>query len=100
MQRQFEIFTKPSTASIAVKQGFSWLGFFLVWIWALSRGLWFAGSIILAADALIIFLKYTFLSDNPFLCGLLALGLRLAVGIKGNFWRSKKLENTGYIFKG
>jgi len=100
MQREFEIFTKSPTAPVAVKRGFSWPGFFFIWIWALSRGLWLEGVFILLADAAIVFSKFTILINHPFLCGLFSLALQFVVGIKGNYWRSRKLERAGYSFDG
>ncbi len=52
------------------------------------------------ADALIVFLKYTFLIEHPISSILLALGLQLIVGFKGNFWCSRKLEHAGYSYEG
>jgi hypothetical protein len=100
MQREFEIFTKPSFAPKAVKHGFSWPGFFFIWIWAFSCGLWLEGSFILLADAVILFLKLTLLVNHPVLCALFSLVLQIIVGIRGNFWRSRKLESAGYSFEG
>src|SRR5882757_7451106 len=100
MQREFEIFLKSSAASVAVKRGFSWPGFFFSWIWALSRGLWLQTCLIFAVSLVIGVLKFTALAGNPLPCVLLSLALQIFIGINGNSWRSRKLESAGYGFEG
>jgi len=100
MFREFEIFTKPSVSPVAVKRGFSWPGFFFLWIWAFGRGLLLQGGLILLGSLGIGILKFTVWVNNPALCLLVSLILQVAVGLRGNSWRSKKLERAGYGFVG
>jgi hypothetical protein len=98
MLREFEIFSKPSFPTMAVKRGFSWPGFFFSFIWAFSRGLWLQGAIIVAFAAVIWAVDFIFFAGNPWLTGMLELLVMLAVGVRGNSWRSRKLEHDGYEF--
>jgi uncharacterized protein DUF2628 len=100
MLREFEIFSKASLPSIAVKRGFSWPGFFFSWIWAFTKGLWVQGIILLAIGLAIGFFKRSILAADPLLILLPALVLDVIVGIRGNAWRSRKLERAGYDFAG
>lgn len=85
---------------MAVKRGFSWPGFFFSWIWAFSRGLWLQGAIIIAIAAIIVAVDFIFFGGNPWLSSLLGFVINLAVGVRGNSWRSAKLEHSGYEFAG
>src|SRR5689334_11460701 len=98
MLREFEIFSKPSFPPTAVKRGFSWPGFFFSWIWALSRGLWLHATIIIGFAAVIGLVDFIFFGGNPWLSGLMGFVVNLAVGVRGNSWRSRKLERNGYEF--
>jgi hypothetical protein len=100
MLREFEIFTKSFAPSTAVKRGLSWPGFFFTWIWAFSRGLWLHGALILAASIVATFIVVTVFDGNPIVSAFLSLVLQLFVGLKGNSWRSAKLERIGYGFAG
>ena len=83
---------------MAVKRGFSWSGFFFSFIWALSRGLWLHGGIIIAVAAAICAVDWIFFNGNPWLSVLLGLVVNVAVGVRGNSWRSRELESDGYEF--
>jgi hypothetical protein len=99
MLREFEIFSKPSFPSVAVKRGFSWPGFFFTWIWAFSRGLWVPGVVLLGIDLVISLIRLETLAVEP-LYVFPVLIVSLAVGLRGNSWRIRKLERTGYEFVG
>jgi ABC-type transport system involved in multi-copper enzyme maturation permease subunit len=98
MLREFEIFSKPSFPTMAVKRGFSWPGFFFSWIWAFTRGLWIHGTVILAAGVAIGFIDLIFFGASWWVSNLLVLVLNIVVGVRGNSWRSRKLEHNGYDF--
>ncbi len=100
MLREFEIFSKPSLPSVAVKRGFSWPGFFFTWIWAFTRGLWVQGIILFAIGIAFGFFKRAVFASDPLLYLLPALILMVTVGMRGNAWRSRKLEQDGYDFAG
>src|SRR5262245_30201597 len=100
MQREFEIFSKPAAPAVAVKRGFSWPGFVLSWIWALTRGLWWqAGGILVVGTAITLLNVFVF-AGSPAFAVLLGVTLQFFVGLKGNAWRSRKLEREGYRFAG
>lgn len=100
MLREFEIFTRPSLPTVAVKRGFSWPGFFLTWLWAFSRGLWVHGAIILGVVVVVSLLDFVMLAGTPVLIGLPGLIMAIVIGIRGNSWRVSKLEKDGYEFVG
>jgi hypothetical protein len=100
MLREFEIFSKTSCPSVAVKRGFSWPGFFFTWIWAFSRRLWLPGAIIIVVGTLIWVQDVTLVAANPLAIILPGLIVNLTVGLRGNSWRSRKLERNGYQFVG
>jgi hypothetical protein len=100
MLREFEIFSKPSFPSVAVKRGFSWPGFFFTWIWAFTKGLWVQGIILLAIGLAVGLFQRSVLAADPLLYLLPGLILMVTVGVRGNAWRSRKLERAGYDFAG
>jgi hypothetical protein len=100
MLREFEIFSKPSLPSVAVKRGFSWPGFFFSWIWAFVKGLWVPGIVLLGIGLTIGLFQRSILTADPLLIILPALVLAVTVGVRGNAWRSRKLERAGYDFAG
>src|SRR6266550_1301343 len=100
MLREFEIFTKPPIPATAVKRGFCWPGFFFTWIWAFTRGLWLHGALVLAAALAGGIVLIAMFNSNPIASTLLSLALQLVVGMRGNSWRSAKLERVGYGFAG
>jgi len=46
----FDIYRHPTLGYAAVKRGFSWPGFFVGPIWALSKRMWLGGGLLLAAQ--------------------------------------------------
>jgi hypothetical protein len=100
MFREFEIFTKPSFPTVAVKRGFSWPGFFFSWLWAFSRGLWLEGIIIFGVCIALSLLNLITVVVNPLLVGLPGLVSVVVIGMRGNSWRIRKLEKEGYEFVG
>ncbi|NOS71725.1 MAG: DUF2628 domain-containing protein [Verrucomicrobia bacterium] len=100
MSREFHIFTNPSASPVAVKNGFCWPGFFLTWIWAFARGLWLPGSFLLVINAAVLSFVFFGFEGSQVVSILLGLGAQVAVGLKGNVWRIKKLEQSGFGFVG
>src|SRR5882757_8901464 len=100
MQRDFEIFTRSAADSIAVKRGFSWPGFFFTWIWAFIAGLWVQGALILLAGIAIPLIRHDFSLRHALVTALASLVINIFVGLRGNFWRSRKLERAGYSYEG
>jgi len=100
MLREFEIFSKSSSPTVAVKRGFSWPGFLFTWIWAFSRGLWLHGAVLIGIGVLISVPDLIFRVTNPLLSFLPGLIVMATVGVRGNSWRSRKLERDGYEYVG
>ena len=101
MQREFEIFTKSGAPTLAAKRGFCWPGFFFSWIWGFARGLWIPAIALLVGHLIIFLLQITPVVDiSPVFAGLCSLLLNLVAGLRGNSWRSAKLEKAGYSFVG
>jgi len=100
MQRTFEVFKHPLGDSKAVKRGFSWPGFFFTWIWAFLNRLWLAGIAFVVLSSILSLLSWQ-LSPTGALLNLSA-GLILAIvfGLKGNSWKSEKMQRCGYQYLG
>lgn len=102
MLREFEIFSKPSFPTVALKRGFSWPGFFFTWIWALGRGLWVQAAVIFglgfAIIELPILLHVIDLPMNVLVGVVVGTTISMTVGVKGNEWKCRKLERDGYQF--
>src|SRR5262249_43864192 len=100
MLREFEIFTKPSAPAVAVKRGVCWPGFFFIWCWALFRKLLLPAIAVFSAWLGTGISRSTVLVGNPVPLVLSGVVLHLIVGLRGNAWRSQKLERMGYSFVG
>lgn len=94
--KTFTVYYHPGKGFEAVREGFSWPGFFLTWIWAFFKGLapvgWWLFVAWLTAQLLI-------LSGEPTAITLAVSGTLAAVllaGFKGNHWRRSALDRQGY----
>src|SRR5690349_2366902 len=96
MAREFEILTKPGAPTIAVKRGFCWPGFFFSWVWAFVRGLWLEGGLILAAGIIAGVVALASFGGSLWARIIFGLSIASTVGVRGNFWRTRKLERQGY----
>src|SRR5579871_5103138 len=96
----YKVFKHPDHGFKAVKEGFSWPGFFLNFIWALSAQLWLASGILLAIAVGIFFLVRGMTSADvgiPILVGLAVAGI---TGWNGNTWKTRNLYDHGYALLG
>src|SRR5882762_6087440 len=98
MKRTFEVYTHPLRDGRAIKRGFSWPGFFFPPIWALTKRLWLTGTILLIISAVLTMLSRGLIPSSPLFVILLMLGYRLVVGLKGNSWLRKAIEDRGYSY--
>lgn len=94
--RTFAVYRHPQMGYEAVKQGFSWPGFFFTWIWAFVKKLPATGVVLL-----IVLLGLRLIQETRELAltwlGLLgSIVVLLIVGFKGNEWRENKLAGRGY----
>src|SRR3989338_6870510 len=85
----YQILRHPVIGLQAVKQGWSWPGFFFTWIWAFSKGLNVYGIGILAAALL----SLAFGTFASFVVGILA---GLWMGSEGNAFVINNLLKLGY----
>jgi hypothetical protein len=98
--KTFDVYKHPTLGYAAVKRGFSWPGFFLGGIWALSKRMWVGGSILVVVWAILVGAQ----SDadtsgdigTKFILGLIQLALAVAVGMLGNRRSADSLTRRGY----
>ena len=92
--KDYKIFEYPEGCQEAVKQGWSWPGFFFGPIWALVKKMWGLGAGLLVA--VIVLAMFPVESSLGLLATLISLGIYVACGINGNRWREKHLSSRGY----
>jgi hypothetical protein len=97
--KQFDIFEDPSGNRAAVKEGFSWPGFFFKWVWAFAKGMPGYGLLFLGTASLALILDELSGAQHvlPVLSG---LSFSMWVGLEGNEWRRKNLIARGYHWIG
>ncbi len=92
----YKIYTHPAGQIEAVKQGWSWPGFFFGGFWALFKKMWgvaalvFGGAIAAAALAPLAFGSETHVLD------IISIIIGLILGWGGNGWREANLRKRGY----
>ena len=98
--KHFKIYSRTQEKSEAVKQGFSYPALIFTPIWAIVKGMWVAGTIILFFTLA----RYTFLilfaKHYPFIDQILNLPLTIlsvVFGFKGNKWRESILISRGFV---
>ena len=98
---KFDVYKHRIQGYEAVKQGFSWPGFFIGGLWALSKKLWLHAIVLLVVFALFqcsLDIWRAQGKDGPVLAlnlfGTASLGF--IVGTMGNQWRSKSLIRRGF----
>ena len=88
---------KPLGMTEAVKQGWSWPGFFFSPIWAMVKKMWLLGSLTLIGE-IVIYAAF----DSPgrlfSFADLLSIGISVVFGIQGNEWRESSLLSRGFKF--
>ena len=92
--KTYAIFEKGGQR-VAVKQGWSWPGFFFNFIWALTKKLFVAAAITLVVGLILIVIM-----DKVGVRGSPALLLGIPFGLKGNKWWEAKLAKDGYVAVG
>lgn len=82
--------------TVAVAVGFSWPAFFLGFMWALSKKMWFAAFAMLVISILLMFTG--FLGEEGDIIGFfLSVLFGVACGQYGNRWHQLSLERQGYV---
>ena len=98
--KQFELYSNSQGLFKAVKQGWSWPAFIFGILWAITKRLWS-----LVINVVFIYLVLGIVSI--FIGGVLveiignivALGVFVVFGAKGNVWWEMNLQSKGYEFK-
>lgn len=90
--KTFRVYQHPSGGMEAVKEGFSWPGFFFGWIWAFVKGLPGYGVGLLALVAISVGVSVV----SEVLGIIFALAGYVWAGLEGNEWRVQKLDARGY----
>lgn len=93
----YDIYQNKTGVFEAVKQGWSWPGFFFSWIWALVKGMPGLGFGLLIG-ALLVGALLGALQAPEGIVNLLGLAISLWVGSQGNKMREKKLIEKGYDY--
>jgi len=91
--KTFEIFEHPILPVKAVKLGFSWPAFFLIWLWALWKELWLLACIYIV---IVILLNSLF----PPVIGVVGFIASIVMGIVGNEHLRESLKDKGYRSEG
>ena len=89
--KEFNVYQHPVRGWQAVKEGFSWPGFFFGWLWCFVKGLFGWGFAILALAMVVGF----FVESESVLTGI-SFVLAMAIGSQGNEWRCDRLLRKGY----
>lgn len=79
----------------AVKDGWSWPGFFFNWIWAFAKGLNKLGALLVIAHLALVVVSL----QNELLnvvAGIVGMAIPVWVGAMGNKMRGQRLEEEGY----
>ncbi|MEQ6916027.1 DUF2628 domain-containing protein [Halomonas aquatica] len=92
--KEFRIYQHPTGKQEAVKQGWSWPGFFFGPIWALVKKLWGLGAVLLVVVLMLSALPVE--TEVGMLASLIVLVIYIVCGVNGNNWREKNLRSRGY----
>jgi hypothetical protein len=105
--KTYKIFVSPQGSSEAVKQGWSWPGFFFNFIWALIKRMWVLGVVLMILSIALGFAEGTVevsygkeaASGISVFTSILNLVIAVVFGVKGNKWREKNLIFRGYKYQ-
>ncbi len=100
MTAHFEILKHPHQGLAAVKHGFSWPAAIFGWAWALARQLWIHGVVLLAVQALLVFIALKLFAENPVLLLVVGVGLQAWFGAQGNHFLTRKLQEREFLYQG
>jgi uncharacterized membrane protein len=100
--KEFTIMTHPALPAQAVKEGFSFPGFFFAVFWAIYKQMWSVAGITFGGiTVLFIVLMFIFgdtLSEEDFnvITNIISLIVSIVFGIMGNKWYKQNLVTKGY----
>ncbi len=99
--KTYDVYTHPARPQEAVKQGFSWPGFFFGWIWAFVKRLPSHGAALLGIGITIGVIDVgAENSEVSIVLGLVSLAIAVAIGFNGNEWRRGRMHDLGYKHMG
>ena len=105
--KRFEVYSHPMFGWTAVKNGFTWPGFFFTGLWMFLCRMWIGGSVVcvlaIASPFIAGALAEALFADEEaalMMTGLIYLGIVfvvcVSIGWKGNAWRRGTLANRGF----
>jgi hypothetical protein len=98
--KTFDLYRHPTRGYEAVKRGFSWPGFLIGAIWALSKRMWLGGGVLLVASTFLLAAHSDAEAKGDSGAALVLLLIQIAlgvtVGIMGNARWSQSLTRRGY----
>lgn len=102
--RNYKTYSNPQGTLEAIKQGWSWFGFFFNCIWALVKKMWLLGGSIIAIFMFLgLFIPFSMpptMSGMELFINIASLIISIVFSIKGNEWRETNLRSRGYECKG
>lgn len=102
-KKKFGVFEDPAGGFRAIPVGFNWGAALLTWIWALANGIWAPALALVGLDLLLFLVLFPIadLKTSVLLVRtLVAIGVAIYFGTRGNPWRADKLEARGFKFLG
>jgi hypothetical protein len=100
MMKTISVYQHAQKGFRAVKTGFSWPGFFFMWIWAFTKGLIGTGALLfliwLAVLGLYMLAVMSALDFAGIVYSFVLLVNAVIVGLWGNSWRANSLIKKGY----
>ena len=105
--KTYKIFVNPQGTGEAVKQGWSWPGFFFNIIWALIKKMWVLGGVLLFIFIGLGVVEGTVevssgkeaASGLNVITSILNIVVSVVFGVNGNKWREKNLLSRGYEYQ-
>ena len=105
--KRFEVYSHPMFGWTAVKNGFTWPGFFFTGLWMFVCRMWIGGGVVcllgMATPFIAAALAEALFADEEtafMMMGLIYLGiwfvLCVTIGWKGNTWRRGTLAKRGF----
>lgn len=91
----YKVYKHPVNGYEAVKQGFSWPGFFLCFIWAFFKRMWLIGTVLLIVT-IVSYPYEAYPLGLRVVLELFQIGMGIYIGKHGNQWRAQSLKNRGY----
>jgi hypothetical protein len=96
--KQYKVYKHPSGLTEAIKQGWSWPGFFFGCFWAMKNKMWGLGVGVLIGFIVLVFIIGTVAggSGGEALISVVSMITNVFFGVNGNSWREKNLASRGF----